>query len=42
MGTGVIRWLQHLAALGGLPAAGRARLARLSEEVSLFPSNLLI
>ena len=28
-GTGVIRWLQHLAEPGGLPAAGRARLAQI-------------
>jgi len=27
MGTGVIRWLQHLAEQGDLPAATRARLA---------------
>jgi len=29
MGTGVIRWLQHLAEQGGLPAAARARLEQI-------------
>jgi hypothetical protein len=29
MGTGVIRWLQHLAEQGGLPAAGRTHLEQI-------------